>query len=187
MENTIRSGRSAVSTETFEASRALLWLAVAMLAIATATILGALAFEHVGGYLPCALCLMQRTPYYFGVPLAMLAVAAAWRRAPRAVLAILFGAFAALMLYSGGLAAYHSGVEWGFWEGPAACAGSSEPASVEDLFTQLETTHAPSCTEATWRLLGLSFAGWNVLVSALLTALGLYGALLAWRGKLAAQ
>ena len=167
--------------------RVLLWLALAMLAIAAATILGALAFEHVGGYLPCALCLMQRTPYYVGVPLAALVLLAAWRRAPGAVLAILFAAFAALMLYSGGLAAYHSGVEWGFWEGPAACAGSSEPASVEDLFTQLETTHAPSCTEATWRLLGLSFAGWNVLVSALLTVLGLYGALLAWRGRLATQ
>ena len=163
--------------------RALRWLALVMLAIAATTILGALAFEHIGGYLPCALCLMQRTPYYAGVPLAALVLVAAWRRVPLAILAILFGAFAALMLYSGGLAAYHSGVEWGLWEGPAACAGSSEPASVEDLFTQLETTHEPSCTEATWRLLGLSFAGWNVLVSALLTVLGLYGALLAWRGR----
>lgn len=167
--------------------RLLLWLALAMLTIAAATILGALAFEHIGGYLPCALCLMQRTPFYIGVPLAALAAMAAWRRVPRAVQAVLFGAFAALMLYSGGLAAYHSGVEWGFWEGPAACAGSSEPASVEDLFTQLETTQAPSCTEATWRLLGLSFAGWNVLVSVLLSALGFYGALLAWRGKQAMQ
>jgi len=167
--------------------RMLLWLALAMLAVAAATILGALAFEHIGGYLPCALCLTQRTPYYVGVPVAAIAATAVWRRAPRAVLMILFGAFAALMLYSAGLAAYHSGVEWGFWEGPAACAASSEPGSVEDLFTQLETTHAPSCTEATWRLLGLSFAGWNVLVSAMLAALGLYGALLAWRGDRAVQ
>ncbi len=167
--------------ESVETWRALLWLSLAMLGIAVATILGALAFEHIGGYLPCALCLMQRTPYYVGVPLAATAALAAWRRAPRAVLAILFGAFAALMLYSAGLAAYHSGVEWGFWEGPAACAVSREPGSVEDLFTQLQTTHAPSCTEATWRLLGLSFAGWNVLVSALLAALGMSGALLARR------
>jgi disulfide bond formation protein DsbB len=165
-----------------EHASGLLWLALAILGIASATIFGALAFEHIGGYLPCALCLMQRMPYYVGVPLAAIAALAAWRSAPRSVLAVLFVAFAALMLYSAGLAAYHSGVEWGLWEGPAACAGSSEPASVEDLFTQLETTHAPSCTEAAWRLLGLSFAGWNVLVSALLTVLGLYGALLAWRG-----
>ena len=27
-----------------------------------ATVGGALAFEHVGGYIPCALCLLQRDP-----------------------------------------------------------------------------------------------------------------------------
>jgi disulfide bond formation protein DsbB len=32
-----------------------------------------------------------------------------------------------------------------------------------------------------WRFLGLSFAGWNVPISALLAALGFYAARLAWR------
>jgi len=175
---------SAVRIAAPGASRRLLVLAGAMLAIAAATILGALAFEHIGGYLPCALCLMQRTPYYIGVPLAAVALGAVGLKAPRLALVALFAAFALLMFYGAGLGAYHAGVEWGFWEGPAACAGTTaDPASVEDLFTQLQTTHAPSCTEATWRLVGLSFAGWNVLVSALLVALGLYGALLAWRTR----
>jgi disulfide bond formation protein DsbB len=31
---------------------------------------GALLLEHVFGYIPCMLCLWQRWPYYFGVPLA---------------------------------------------------------------------------------------------------------------------
>ena len=52
-----------------------------MLGLSAATILGALAFEHFGGYQPCALCLMQRTPYYLGVPLA-----AAWGTCARAPL-----------------------------------------------------------------------------------------------------
>ena len=51
------------------------------------------------------------------------------------------------------------------------------------MLTQIENTHAPSCTDAALRILGLSFAGWNVLVSALLVVLGLFGARLAWRGK----
>ena len=38
--------------------------------IALAVVLGALAFEHLGGYAPCPLCLEQRWPYYLGVPLA---------------------------------------------------------------------------------------------------------------------
>jgi disulfide bond formation protein DsbB len=174
------AGMAAAEREAALRSRLLL-LAFLMLATAGATILAALGFEHIGGYLPCALCLMQRTPFYIGVPVATAAAAAVWFGASRSLLTLLFALFAALMLYSAGLAAYHSGVEWRFWEGPAACAASAEPGSVADLLTQLETTHAPSCTEATWRFLRLSFAGWNVLLSALLAALGIYGARLAWR------
>jgi disulfide bond formation protein DsbB len=157
-----------------------LTLALLMLAIATATILGALGFEHVGGYQPCALCLMQRTPYYAGIPIAALAAVAAWLVAPRWVLVALFAAFSLLMLYNAGLATYHSGVEWAFWEGPAACAEAPGGGSAADMLGQLGTVTPPSCREAVWRFLGLSFAGWNVLVSALLAALGLYGARMAW-------
>ena len=166
------------------ASPKLLWLACAILAITAATILAALAFEHIAGYLPCALCLMQRTPYYVGVPLAASALAAVALGAPRSLIVTLFAAFAALMIYGAGLGAYHAGVEWSFWEGPAACAGTAaDPTSVEDLFNQLQTTHAPSCTDATWRLAGLSFAGWNVLVSLLLVVLAVSAARLAWRHR----
>ena len=69
---------------------------------------------------------------------------------------------ALLMLYNAGLGAYHAGVEWGFWEGPASCAPSVGVGSAADMLDQLQNAHAPSCTEATWRFLGLSFAGWNV-------------------------
>ncbi len=164
------------------ASRRLLWLALLMLAIAAATILGALGFEHIGGYQPCALCLMQRTPYYVGVPVAALTALAIIFAAPRPAVAALFGIFAALMLYGDGLAVYHSGVEWGFWEGPASCAPTVGVTSAADMLNQLQNAHAPSCTEAPWRMLGLSFAGWNVLVSALLAVFGALGARMAWRG-----
>ena len=164
-----------------EISRRLLWLALAMLAIAAATILGALGFEHIGGYLPCALCLMQRTPYYVGVPVAAVTVLAILLAAPRHLIMALFVIFAALMVYGGGLAVYHSGVEWGFWAGPASCAPSVGVTSAADMLSQIETTHAPSCTDAALRILGLSFAGWNVLASALLVVLGALGARLAWR------
>jgi disulfide bond formation protein DsbB len=160
--------------------RRLLWLALAVLAISAATILGALGFEHIGGYLPCALCLMQRTPYYVGVPVAAAAAVAILLGAPRGLVAVLFGAFALVMLYGGGLAVYHSGVEWGLWAGPASCSPSVGVTSAADMLSQIEGTHAPSCTDAPWRLLGLSFAGWNVLASALLVALGIGGARTAW-------
>ena len=45
-----------------------------VLVVATATILTALAFEHLGGYAPCPLCLEERYAYYFAVPASALAV-----------------------------------------------------------------------------------------------------------------
>ena len=116
---------------------------------------------------------MQRTPYYVGVPVAALTRAGGPVRVRRgSLIAALFAIFAALMLYGGGLAVFHSGVEWGFWQGPASCAPSIGVDSAADMLNQLENAHAPSCTDAPWRILGLSFAGWNVLVSALLVVLG---------------
>lgn len=150
-------------------------LAALMLALSAATILAALGFEHIGGYLPCHLCLMERTPYYLGVPLAALTILALRLAAAGRMPAVLFALFAALMLYSAGLAVYHAGVEWAFWEGPASCSPSVGIGSAADMLNQLQNAHAPSCTDATWRLLGLSFAGWNAVISLVLCALGAAG------------
>jgi disulfide bond formation protein DsbB len=42
---------------------------------------------------------------------------------------------------------------------------------------QLQTTRVVSCTEAAWRFLGLSLAGWNVLASLALFGLAVIGVL----------
>lgn len=155
---------------------------------ATAVIGTALAFEHLGGYQPCALCLMQRTPYYLAIPVALLLLAAIRWRPQRVLLTALFAAAAALMLYDAGLAAYHAGVEWRWWEGPAACAPSGAVASAADMLAALgEGQRAPSCTDATWRFLGLSFAGWNVFAAGGLALVAAYGAARAYGSSSASQ
>jgi disulfide bond formation protein DsbB len=178
------NANSETSSTTLSAARPpkpLLMLALVMLVIAAATILGALGAQHLGGYEPCALCLMQRTPYYVGIPVVAAAAVAIWMAAPRAVLIALFALFGLLMLYNAGLATYHSGVEWGFWEGPAACSQSAGGGSAADMLNQLGTVTPASCTVAVWRFFGLSFAGWNVLISVLLAVLGFAAARLAWQ------
>ena len=140
---------------------------------AAATIGGALVFEHVWGYVPCALCLTQRKPYYLAIPLALALafVPPRWTRAGLWLLALVF-------VVSAGLGAYHSGVEWGFWLGPSDCGGSSGvgAGNVSDFLNQLEKTRVVSCTEAAWRFLGLSLAGWNVLISLGLAAFAAFAA-----------
>jgi disulfide bond formation protein DsbB len=64
-------------------------------------------------------------------------------------------------------------VEWGFFAGPSDCGGGTGAAAgnVGDFLSQLESTRVVSCTEAAWRFLGLSLAGWNVLISLFLAAM----------------
>lgn len=148
--------------------------AALVLAGALATIAGALVFEHGFGLSPCKLCLIQRNPYYVAIPIAAVALAGGGRGFGRAALAFV----ALVFLLSAGLGAYHAGVEWGFWAGPSDCGGGTGPAAamVNDFMKSLQTTKVVSCTEAAWRFLGLSLAGWNVVISLALAAVAAWGA-----------
>ncbi|MCF3641038.1 disulfide bond formation protein B [Rhizobium sp. TRM95111] len=143
-----------------------------------ATVGGALGFEHIGGYIPCALCLLQRDPYYYGIPVALAATASAALGGPAWLTRGLLGIAGIMMLVGAGMGVYHAGVEWSFWEGPATCATSAQGVTQNagDLLSDLNAKHGPSCTEASFRLLGLSFAGWNVIVSLVLAAIAFTGA-----------
>jgi disulfide bond formation protein DsbB len=151
-------------------------IAAATIAIAgAATIAGAWFFQLVLGLQPCPLCLEQRIPYYIGVPLAaQIAIGAGRGPAPR-WLNIALGLLAVIFLWSAGLGAYHAGVEWHWWAGPQDCSGAGFSAGGGSLLQQMQTARVVRCDEAAWRLLGLSLAGWNVLISLALVALACWG------------
>lgn len=132
-----------------------------------ATVLG---FEHIGGYIPCALCLQQRVPYYVAIPGLLLALVGATFMDRTTVLRIGLAFALVAMLIAAGLGAYHAGVEWAWWEGPTTCGAVAQStfSNADSLLDQLATTRPPSCNEAAGRFLGLSFAGWNVVVSLVL-------------------
>ncbi|WP_026622652.1 disulfide bond formation protein DsbB [Ensifer sp. WSM1721] len=142
------------------------------------TVGGALGFEHIGGYIPCALCLMQRDPYYYGIPLGIMAILSSALKLPAWITRTLLLLVAILMLVGAGIGVYHAGAEWHFWEGPSTCATTAQGISsdVGDLLGDLDAKHAPSCTDAALRIFGLSFAGWNVIASLILAAIALRGA-----------
>jgi disulfide bond formation protein DsbB len=149
---------------------------------ALATIAGALVFEYGFGLKPCPLCLRQRIPYYVAMPVAL---AAAVLPLPRRWALLALGVLALIFLVSAGLGVHHAGVEWGWWAGPTDCAGAplAGPNGMGDFLNQLQTTRVISCTEAAWRFLGLSLAGWNVLISLGLVALALAALVLPRRGE----
>lgn len=162
-------------------------------AISLVSIVGAHLFERVGGYFPCALCLDQREVHWAALALAGVGLIASRFQGTERWLAAGLGALTVAYLFSTGLAGYHAGVEWDFWEGPSACAGGRGNAPLEmpvDGF--FESLNEPSsvtvsCDEAAWRMMGISMAGYNALISlamAAIAGLGCFAAAKRWRNDL---
>ena len=74
--------------------------------LAVAAILTALAFEHIGGMRPCALCYQQRWAYYAGIPVLFLALVLLTSGRPQLALAA-FGLVALAFLANAGLGVQH--------------------------------------------------------------------------------
>jgi disulfide bond formation protein DsbB len=87
------------------------------------------------------------------------------------------GALAALT--TAGIGVFHVGVEQLWWEGLATCtAGSISGISTADLLNPAADVAAPvRCDEIPWAMLGISMAGWNVIVSLGLAAVWVAAAL----------
>lgn len=149
--------------------------AVAVAAIGAATIAGAWFFQLVLDIRPCPLCLEQRYAYYLAIPLAVLLAFGVARRVPRTVLIAGFAALALAVLANAWLGAYHAGVEWGWWKGPTDCTGPLTNLGTGNLLDSLKTVKVIRCDDVQWTFLGLSLAGYNVLISLLMAALALWG------------
>lgn len=132
-------------------------------------ILGALAYQYIGHYPPCEMCHWQRWPHIAaavvglgGALLIGFGVLNARYATTIAVLATLGVAI------SGGLGVFHAGVEWHLWRGPAACTtGFVYTGGPLDL-----NAPVPQCDHAAWRLLGISLAGFNAIISLTAAAYG---------------
>ena len=149
-------------------------LLVALLGLAT--IGGAWFFQLVIGLPPCPLCLEQRYAYYLAMPLAAFLAYFAAHGAPRKFLMAGFAVLLVATLANAWLGGYHAGVEWKFWPGPTDCSGPIvDFGKAGNLLEQLDKVKVVRCDEVQWRFLGLSFAGYNVLISLSMAVIALFG------------
>ncbi len=151
--------------------------AAAVIAVGGAlAIMGAYFFQYVVGLAPCPLCLEQRIPYYLAIPVAVVVALIATKGAPAGLVRLGFALLAVILLVGAGLGVYHAGIEWKFWPGPTECTGElSSLSGGIDLMKQIQSTSVVRCDQAAWRFLGLSLAGYNVLVSLALAAVAVTG------------
>ncbi|MEX0287415.1 MAG: disulfide bond formation protein B [Paracoccaceae bacterium] len=134
-----------------------------------AMLLGAFAFQHLGGLAPCKMCLWQRWPHAAAVVLGAMALVVP------ASLLLWGGALAALA--TAGIGVFHTGVERGWWEGPSTCtSGDISTLSTDDLLDQIMSAPLVRCDEVAWEFLSLSMASWNAVISLAFCALWIVAA-----------
>lgn len=122
----------------------------------------ALVSQYGFGLRPCALCYWQRWPYWVTIAIGATAffLRGWWQRA-------LLLLAAATFLTGAGIAFFHVGVEYGWWQGLAECSGGGTASTLEDLRSQLLGAKPVRCDEPQFVFLGLTMAGWNFLLSLL--------------------
>lgn len=124
---------------------------------------GAFVFQALG-YAPCKMCYWQRYPHAVAIGIGVLALAL--RRKWLAWL----GALAAAV--TSGIGMFHSGVERGWWEGPASCTGGPTAGiSTDDLMNQIMSAPLIRCDEIPWQMLGLTMANLNAIFSLILVVI----------------
>jgi disulfide bond formation protein DsbB len=151
--------------------------ALLVFVVASATVVGAWFFQLVVGLQPCPMCLEQRYAYYAIIPLTVLVALGAAKGAPRPLLIAGLVLIALIAAGNSIFGVYHAGVEWKFWQGPTDCTGPLvDFGKAGSLLDQLDKVKVVRCDEVQWRFLGLSLAGYNALISALMAVIAGWGA-----------
>ena len=82
------------------------------------------------------------------------------------------------------LGSYHAGVEWGWWPAPRLLRAVAEFRLEVRARPHQQHSRPVRCDEVQWRFLGLSLAGYNVLISLLMAAIAAWGFFAAKRSQI---
>ena len=126
---------------------------------------GAYGSEIFGGLYPCEMCWWQRYAHFAGLGLALISLLL--RKAPDRGRSFVWLAALAI-LTSGGIGAYHAGVEAGRVRRIYHLhLDRKRRLSTEELLKQVMAAPIVRCDEIQWSFLGISMAGWNAILSIL--------------------
>ena len=134
------------------------------IAVPAALLAAAYGSEYWGGLHPCEMCWWQRYAHFAALAFALLSRLLV--RAPDRGRAFVWLAALAI-LASGGIGAYHAGVETGVFEGFTQCTSTATGGSTEDLLNAIMAAPIVRCDQVQFSFLGISMAGWNAILSIL--------------------
>ena len=125
-------------------------------------LISAYFIEHVLGYQPCNLCLIERIPY--GLSIVLITTIFILKKNEKFIVLLLIITF----IFSLSISVYHYGIEQGFFQESAVCNVKNFTKNItkEDLLKQL-SERIISCKDVTFKIFGLSLTSINIIISLL--------------------
>ena len=122
--------------------------------------------QYILGHKPCNLCLIERIPYLASIILiSLIFILNKFEK-------LIFMIIGLFFIFGTIISFYHFGIEQGFFSESLVCdlKNDSLVSSTQDLLKQLETKTV-SCKVVTFRILGLSLATFNTIISFIISAI----------------
>lgn len=128
-------------------------------------LLSAFYLEYFQGALPCDLCITQRWFHGLIITYSLISIFILEKFINVKIFILIVLSFTWLASAIAGL--YHFGIEMNFWSGPDDCSSNIDFS--KDTLTYLLNKSPIKCDEIMFKILGLSLAGWNALLSFLMS------------------
>ena len=128
-------------------------------------LLSAFYLEYFHGALPCDLCITQRWFHAIIISYCLLSIFILDEFLNAKTFLLIGLAFTWLASSIAGL--YHFGIEMNYWKGPDDCSSNIDFS--KDALTFLLNKSPIKCDEVMFKIIGLSLAGWNALLSFLMS------------------
>ena len=138
-----------------------------ILIISMISIISALYIEYILQYEPCKLCIYQRLPYMAAIFISFIGFNYS---SNDKILIILIMIFTLSAIISG----YHFGIENNLFDELSACVNDSlDISNKSKLLESLNQSMPVNCKDATFKILGVSLAAINTILSVLIVILSI--------------
>ena len=129
-------------------------------------LISAYFIQYILGHQPCNLCLLERLPYLAAIILISLIFILNKYKKLIILTVSLFFIFGTIVSF------YHFGIEQGFFSESLVCnlSNNNTSLSAQDLLKQLEK-QTVSCKDVTFKVLGLSLATFNTIISLIISVI----------------
>ena len=138
----------------------------AVLIFSVFALITAYFIQYILNHEPCNLCLIERIPYLAAIILtSLIFILNKYEK----IISLLVGLF---FIFGTAVSFYHFGIEQGFFSESLVCdlGNSNKVTSAQDLLKQLEKKTV-SCKDVSFKILGLSLATFNTIISIIISAI----------------